>query len=322
MNKFVAFFKSKFRSIAGEIDNVSGLLLALCALILFFSLRSDHFLSEKTLATIANQIPVQMVLAVGMTYVLIIAGIDLSIGSVLALCSTVLSLLLIRFHMPLPVALLLTTLTGICAGFINGLLSAWLSIPSFIVTLGMMEIARGLAYILSDSRTIYIGTGIACFAASLWGGISVAFLIAIAISVVGQLLLKYTVLGTYLSGIGTKASDMPLSDALIRKIKIFVFSIMGMLVAIASMFHTAKLEAADPNAGSGLELQVIASVVIGGTSLLGGKGSVVNSMFGVLIMAVLQTGLAQLGVDDPLKQLITGLLIIIALLLDRYREQP
>jgi len=185
----------------------------------------------------------------------------------------------------------------------------------------MLEIARGAAYLVTDSRTIYIGGPVEVITEVSILGLSFPFIIAVAIVVAGQLVLSRTVFGRYLIAIGTNEEAVRLSGIDPRPLKLAVFALCGFLTSIAAVIHTARLSSANPNAGYGLELQAIAAVVIGGTSLMGGRGSVVSSFFGVLIIAVLGTGLAQIGAQESTKRLITGCVIVAAVILDHYRHR-
>jgi ribose transport system permease protein len=185
----------------------------------------------------------------------------------------------------------------------------------------MLEIARGAAYLVTDSRTIYIGGPVEVIAEASILGLSLPFIIAVAIVVAGQLVLSRTVFGRYLVAIGTNEEAVRLSGIDPRGLKLAVFALCGFLTSIAAVIHTARLSSANPNTGYGLELQAIAAVVIGGTSLMGGRGSVVSSFFGVLIIAVLGTGLAQIGAQESTKRLITGCVIVAAVILDHYRHR-
>ena len=299
-----------------------GLPLALVALIIGFGLSSEYFLTRDTFIAIANEIPALLVMAVGMTFVLVIAGIDLSVGSVLALTGGLSAVAIQNWHWPVPAAMALGLSCGLLCGALTGFISVTWRLPSFIVSLGMLEIARGSAYLVTDSRTQYIGSTIEALSAPLWLGISPAFVLAVAIVIAGQVVLTRTVLGRYLIGIGTNEEAMRLAGVDPRPRKVLVFMLMGLLAALAGLMQVSRLEAADPNAGVGMELQVIAAVVIGGTSLMGGRGSVLNTFFGVLIVAVLEAGLAQVGASDPAKRVTTGCVIILAVLLDAYRNRP
>jgi ribose transport system permease protein len=298
-----------------------GLGLALVALVFVFGMLTEHFFDRATFATIANQVPAAVLVAVGMTFVLIVGGIDLSVGSVLGLSGSVLGVCLGPLGLSLPLGLLASLLTGLLCGGLNGLLTVRVGLPSFIVTLGMMEIARGAAYTVSHSQTAYLGARVEWIAEASLLGVSASTLLALTVAAVGQLVLSRTVFGRYVVAIGTNVEAVRLSGIDPRPVKWIVFAASGVLAAMAAIVHTARLASADPNAGIGLELQAIAAVVIGGTSLMGGRGSVVHSLFGVVIIAVLGSGLAQMGAAEPVKRLITGCVIVAAVVVDRYRNR-
>jgi ribose transport system permease protein len=209
---------------------------------------------------------------------------------------------------------------GLVCGLVNGAVVIRWSLPSFIVTLGMLEIARGATYLATDSRTIYMSDSLNWVTEYTMLGLSAPFLLAIGIVIVAQLALSFTVFGRYMVAVGTNEHALRLSGIDPRPIKLAVFALSGVLCAIASIIHTARYQA-NPNNGQGIELQAIAAVVIGGTSLMGGRGSVVNTFFGVLIIKALETGLAQAGAQEPAKRLITGLVIVAAVILDYYRHR-
>lgn len=299
-----------------------GLIAALVGLVVLFSMQSSHFFSVLTLTTLANQMPALLVIAVGMTFVLIIAGIDLSVGSVMALSGAVFGVLIVELHVPLWLAAMLCLSTGVMCGLFNGAVAARWGVPSFIVTLGMLEIARGGAYLVTDSQTLFVGAAVAAISAPLpYVDLSVAWFLAVLVVVVGQLLLSRTVFGRYVIAVGTNEEAVRLSGINVARIKLAVFGAAGLLAGLGGLFHVGYLQSADPNAGIGLELSAIAAVVIGGTSLAGGKGSVINTFLGVLIIAVLQAGLAQVGASEPSKRVITGLVIIAAVVVDVYRHR-
>ncbi len=300
----------------------TAMLVIWLGLVLLFGLLSHNFLSARTFVTLANRIPTLAVIAAGMTLVLIIGEIDLSVGSVLGLCGSVMGLALVNFHMPFWAAILLGLGLGLVAGTLNGLVIVCLGIPSFIVTLGMLEIARGLAYLASNSQTKYIGSAVEGLSAPVVGlAVSPAFLIAIVIIVVGQIALSRTVFGRYLVAIGTNEQAVRLAGINPVPPKMAVFALLGLLAGLGGVFYTSRLGSSDPNAGVGLELSAIAAVVIGGTSLMGGRGSVVNTFFGVLIIATLEAGLAQIGASEPTKRVITGVVIVTAVILDALRHR-
>ncbi len=271
--------------------NLMGVLVLITVV---FGWTTEHFFTVRTFQTIANQLPALIVVAVGMTFVLGIAGIDLSVGSVLALGSSVLGVLLVDAGAPLWVGMAASLGVGLLCGLASGYVAVRWSIPSFIVTLGMLEIARGAAYLVTGSQTKYIGAAVSGLGEPLpFIGLSAAFLVALLVA----------------AGVD------------IRKVQIAVFALAGLLSGLGGVFQTAYLGSADPNAGTGMELAAIAAVVIGGTSLMGGRASVINSFLGVLIIAFLQSGLAQVGASDPTKRVVTGAVIIAAVLVDVFRQK-
>ncbi|AVS65912.1 ABC transporter permease [Acidovorax sp. NCPPB 3859] len=304
-----------------QLGTYLGLAAVLVGMVALFSWLSDFFWSAETFVTIANEIPALAVMAVGMTFVLIIAGIDLSVGSVMALSAATSAAAILQWGWSVPAAATLALATGLVCGTITGAVSVAWRLPSFIVSLGMLEAVRGSAYLVTDSRTQYVGDAISWLAAPVAAGVSVAFGIALLIVVVAQLVLSRTVFGRCMVGIGTNEEAMRLAGVDPRPIRIAVFALTGLLAGLAGLMQSARLEAADPNAGAGMELQVIAAVVIGGTSLMGGRGSVVTTAFGVLIIAVLEAGLAQIGASEPSKRIITGCVIVAAVIIDTLRQR-
>lgn len=305
----------------GVLTDYVGLILALGLLILAFSLSSGHFFSAATFRTIANQIPAAMLLATGMTLVLMVAEIDLSVGSVLGLCGALTGVALTRWHWPLGAVVLAAMLAGAVCGAVNGLIAARWRLPSFIVTLGMMEMARGSAHALSQSQTQYIGPAIEAIAGTQMLGLSLPFLLAIGVVIAAQTVLSRTVFGRHVVAVGANAEAARLSGIDPRRTKVIVFVTTGLLVALAAIIDTSRFQSANPNAGNGFELRAIAAAVVGGTSLMGGRGSVIRTFIGVLIIAVLDNGLATIGAKDETKRLVTGAVIVAAVILDHYRQR-
>jgi ribose transport system permease protein len=299
-----------------------GLLAGLAVLVTVFGLRSEHFLTTLTVTTLLNQIPALTVATIGMTYVLVVGGIDLSVGSVLALSSALLGVAVAAWEWPLWAAAVAALGLGLAAGALNGAITVAWSLPSFIVTLGTLEIARGAAYLVTHSQSVYVGAAVEPVGAPLPGlGVSPAFVASVLLVIAAQVVLTRTVLGRYMIAVGTNEQAVRLSGIDPRGVKLTVFVIAGAMAGLGGIFNVAHLESADPNAGVGMELSAIAAVVIGGTSLMGGRGSVINSFLGVVIITVLQTGLAQIGASEPAKRVITGLVIILAVIIDVYRHR-
>ena len=293
---------------------------SLLLLVLFFSLVADNFFSVVTLRTILNQLPALTVVTVGITLVLIVGGIDLSVGSVLGFCAAVVGMAMVGWELSIFTACLFGIGAGILCGSMNGILVAYLGLPSFIVTLGMLEMARGMAYLTTNSQTMYIGASIQKLALPISGtGISLALIIAFLTVFAAQFILTKTVPGRNIIAVGANAQAARMSGIDTKLYRMLVLAVSGALAGLGGIFNIAYLGAADPNAGIGLELAAIAAAVIGGTSLRGGRGTIVGAFAGVLIIAILQNGLAQIGVSEPAKRLITGGVIIIAVFLDSWR---
>ena len=298
-----------------------GMAGALMGLVVVFSLLTEHFFSLNTFRTIANQIPSAILIATAMTFVLIVAEIDLSVGSVLGLASAVLGVALTQWHWPPALALLAALGSGLACGAFNAFVAVRWRLPTFIVTLGMLEMARGGAHFMTGSRTQYVGSALEAVSETSAFGLSLPFAVAVGVVMAGQILLSRTVLGRYMVAVGTNEEAVRLSGIDPRPVKIAVFLIAGALVALAAIIETARFQSANPNAGIGYELQAIAAAVIGGTSLMGGRGSVIRTFFGVLIIAVLNSGLASAGAREETKRLVTGLVIVAAVIVDHYRAR-
>jgi ribose transport system permease protein len=300
-----------------------GLIGVLIIEVIVFSLWEQSFFSSATFFSITTNVPDTVIVAVGMTFVLIIAGIDLSVGSILALSQAVLGFCMVKLGCPLILAIPVSLLIGVICGSLNGFITIRWALPSFIVTLGMLEIARGTTYFVTQSETIYIGSAIAKVSDTVpfLGEITWPFLICILTVILGQLILSRTVFGRYMIAIGTNEEAVRLSGINPKPVKFIVFVLCGLLSSLAGIVQASKMSSASPNAGSGFELTVIAAVVIGGTSLMGGRGSVVKSFLGVLIVSVLNAGLAQISAPEYAKRIIIGVVIVLAVILNFYRTR-
>ncbi len=303
------------------LTDVLGMGAVLTALIVFFGFECRNFLTTTNFLAIANQIPAAILIAVGMTLVLITGGIDLSVGSLVGLSGAVLGLCIDQLGVPLPIAIAACLAVGALCGLVNGLVIVRWTLPPFIVTLGMLEAARGVTFLLTKSRTIYLGSKIGGISSVGIGDISSLFIMAIVAVAVGQLLLSKSMFGRHLVALGSNEQAAYLSGIRTARVKAVVYVLSGVLCALAALVITARMASANPNAGSGFELEAIAAVVIGGTSLMGGRGSVVNSCFGVAIIAILASGLAQMGTEEATKRMITGFVIVLAVILDYYRSR-
>jgi ribose transport system permease protein len=314
----------------------AGVGVALLLLIIGFSLASPYFATTDNLTNILAQISINTILAVGMTFVILIGGIDLSVGSVLALATVVGAIVLIPSttlvgvpalgldaSLAIPLAIVATLLVGAGCGFINGYVSERWRVPSFIVTLGMMSMARGASQVISNNSTI---TGMPKVFKDMGNArildlIPVYFIIAIAVVLVAWFVLRYTVFGRFIYAIGNNEEAVRLSGHNPRPFKISAFVICGLLAGLAGFVFLLRLKAGSPIAGVAYELDAIAAVIIGGTSFSGGKGSVIGTFFGVCLLQVLSTGLILLGVEDNMRVIITGLVVVLAAVFDTYRSR-
>jgi ribose transport system permease protein len=277
---------------------------------------TPHFLTISNLLNIAEQATIIAIIAVGMTFVIITGGIDLSVGSVLAFSGVVMASAL-QYEVPLPLALLIGLAVGLFCGLVNGILITVGRLPPFIATLGMMSVARGAALMFTEGRPI---SGFSEDFRTLATGevlrIPTPVLIMIAVYVMAHFILRRTKLGRYTYAIGGNEEAALLSGINVRLYKSMVYGLAGMLAGLAAILLTARLNSAQPIAGMNYELDAIAATVIGGTSLLGGEGTVVGTLIGALIMAVLRNGLNLLGVSSFIQQVVIGSVIILAVLID------
>jgi ribose transport system permease protein len=306
--------------------NNAGIGLALLALIAFFSLSTEFFLTANNITNILTQITINLILAVGMTFVILIGGIDLSVGSVMAFAAVVAGNAITLPGLGDGALILLACAAGLAVGgicgLLNGVISAYWRLPSFIITLGMLNIARGAGLQVSGAETIYaFPFAFEEFGSMLIGGVPVVFLVALAMTLVAWFVLNRTVFGRLLYGIGNNEEAVRLAGHPVFWYKVIAFSISGLAAGFAAIIYMARLNIASPIAGIGFELNAIAAVIIGGTSLAGGRGSVIGTLLGAFIIGVLANGLILLGLSDFMRQMITGVVIIVAVILDHYRAK-
>ena len=305
-----------------------GIGLALIVLVAIFALLSPDFATLRNLRNVLNQITINTILAIGMTFVILVGGIDLSVGSLLAFSIMMTGVVMELQGLPPGLAIFFGILAGLGTGVASGFLNGWISVrwrlPSFIVTLGMLNIARGAALLTTDAQTLYQfpSTFTAFGTRAVFGNVvPLIFLVALALVLVSWFILNRTVFGRLVYAIGTNEEAVRLSGHRPGVIKVAVFTISGLTAGIAGIINMSRLTVASPIVGVGFELSAIAAVIIGGTSLFGGKGSVIGTFIGACIIGVLQNGLILLGVEDFLRQMITGLVIILAVILDYYRNK-
>ena len=281
----------------------------------------SSFASARNFSNIALDSSYLVLIGIGMTVVIISGGIDLSVGSVLAFAGVVMASVLHK-EVPLPVALAVALGTGLCCGLVNGALITVGRLPPFIATLGMMSVARGTALMFTEGRPVSgFSGGFRSLATGELLGIPVSVVIMVGVYVVAHFVLTRTKLGRYTYAIGGNEEAALLSGVNVKLYKAAVYGISGMLSGLAAVLLTARLNSAQPIAGMMYELDAIAATVIGGTSLLGGEGTVVGTLIGALIMAVLRNGLNLLGVPSFVQQVVIGSVIIAAVLIDMWLKR-
>jgi ribose transport system permease protein len=304
-------------------NNIGGPLIGLALLVLVFSFSSDYFFSVRNGLNILDQVTVLGILALGMTAVIVIGGIDLSVGSVLAFSMMMLGWLYQDVGLGLGMAIPLAIGTGVLAGLVSGLLISYARLPAFIATLTMMSVARGLANILTEGRQIvgYPEWFTALATVRHFGFLSATVGLFLLLAGCAWVYLRYRAGGRNLYAIGGSAEVARLSGIKVRKITLWVYALSGGLAGIAAMAMAARLDSSQPSAGLTLELDAIAAVVIGGASLSGGVGSIGGTLVGVLIIGVLRNGLNLLGVSPFIQQVVIGVVIALAVTLDTLRRR-
>lgn len=298
-------------------------LIGFIILCLFFSVASQEFLSMNNISNIIRQVSINGILAVGMTFVILTGGIDLSVGSVMALTGTIMAGMMINYGMPPIAAVLIGMVLGAVIGFINGAFTAYAKIPGIIVTLAMMEMARGAALLytggyplsgLPDSYS-FIGQGY------LFGVIPMPAVIMVIVFVIAYIILNHLPLGRYIYAIGGNEEAVRLSGVKVKKIKAMVYLISGVTASIAGVIMTSRLSSGQPMAGEGYELDAIAAAVLGGIAISGGRGHIFGTFLGALLLGVLSNGLNLLGVSPYVQRVLKGAIIIGAIYYSSKRQK-
>jgi len=300
-----------------------GPLLGLILLGAVLTLLSDRFLTVANLSNVAQQIAVIAIVALGSTFVIISGGIDLSVGSVLALTAAVFAIAFQNLGLPLPVAVVLGLASGTVLGTANGLLITAGRLPPFIATLAMLSTARGLTLVITEGRPLssFPDEFRLLTSARLFGEVPVSVILMLALFLVGSLVIRHTVFGRATYAIGGNEEVARLSGVRVARTKVAIYALGGTLAAVGGLVLTSRLNSAQPIAAQGLELDVIAAVVIGGASLSGGQGSLVGTLLGALIIGVLRNGLNLLNVSSFWQQVAVGVVIALAVMTDTLRRR-
>ncbi|MFJ1580178.1 substrate-binding domain-containing protein [Streptomyces sp. NPDC088182] len=301
------------------LDN--GALSALVVLVVAMSLLSGDFLTTQNLLNVGVQAAVTAILAFGVTFVIVTAGIDLSVGSVAALSATVLAWSATSEGVPVWLAVVLAVGTGIACGLVNGALVSYGKLPPFIATLAMLSVGRGLSLVISQGSPIAFPGSVSRIGDTLGGWLPVPVLVMVAMGLVTALILARTYLGRSMYAIGGNEEAARLSGLRVKRQKVAVYALSGLFAAVAGIVLASRLSSAQPQAAQGYELDAIAAVVIGGASLSGGVGKASGTLIGALILAVLRNGLNLLSVSAFWQQVVIGVVIALAVLLDTARSR-
>ncbi|MET8420003.1 ABC transporter permease/substrate-binding protein [Streptomyces sp. NPDC005098] len=301
------------------LDN--GALSALVVLVVAMSLLSGDFLTTQNLLNVGVQASVTAILAFGVTFVIVSAGIDLSVGSVAALSATVLAWMATSEGVPVWIAVLLAVATGIACGLVNGVLVSYGKLPSFIATLAMLSIGRGLSLVISQGSPIPFPDSVSVLGDTLGGWLPVPVLVMVAMGLVTAVILGRTYIGRSMYAIGGNEEAARLSGLRVKRQKLVIYALSGLFAAVAGIVLASRLVSAQPQAAQGYELDAIAAVVIGGASLAGGVGKASGTLIGALILAVLRNGLNLLSVSAFWQQVVIGVVIALAVLLDTVRRR-
>jgi ribose transport system permease protein len=315
-----SMFKKVFKRIRSV--EILGIIITLIVECIILSFLSPYFLTLKNIINVLRAISVNAIVTVGMTMVIISGGLDLSVGSVIGLGGMVTAFFLTNLGMSLPIALIIGLGTGVIIGYIISLFVTRLNINSFIVTLGFLSVARGIIYLFSSGANIkvthpviiYLGQGVL-------GGIPVSVILMAVIVIIGSVFLKYSVTGRYIYAIGGNERAARLSGIRIENVRSLVFILTSALAALAGIVTIGRLGTAEVIAGTGAEIDIIAAVIIGGTSLSGGKGSIIGSLIGAAIIGVLRNGFVILGLPIAVQTIGIGVIVILSVTIDSLRNR-
>ena len=317
------------RSVAGvdlgTVSQTMGSLLSLILLSIAIWVAQPVFMTHGNWVNIARQASFNAILGMGMTFVILTGGVDLSVGSIVAVSSVTGGILIFEHGWPMWAAVLAMVLAGGACGLVNGAIVTLGKIPPFIVTLGTMQIFRGVALQLTNGTPradiTKVSPSFDIWGTRTFGGVPSPVIIAAVVFVAGWLILRYTRLGLYTYAIGGNEQATRFSGVHIDRYKLTVYGLMGLTAGIAGVMITSRLNSSQPTVAKGAELDAIAAVVIGGTSLFGGEGTIVGTIIGAVLMAVIRNGLTLMHVSAFYQQIVIGAVIILAVLIDRLRRR-
>lgn len=299
-----------------------GILIALLILCIVLSITSGSFLTASNLLNVSQQISTNFLIAIGMTFIILLGGIDLSVGSIIAVSGLMMGLMMKSWNMPVLVSLLLGVVFASVIGLVTGLLITGFDLPPFIATLGMMSIARGAAYTITEGQPIYTFPESFLAITGRYSGIPIFTILIMAVMfAIAAYVLKYTKYGRYIYAIGGNKNCAKLSGINVKKIECIAYVISGFCCGVAAIVLTSRLDSAVPTNADGAELDAIAAVVIGGTSMNGGEGTLAGTIIGTLIIGIVANGLNLLNVPQGAQRMVKGGIIVLAVIVDVLRRK-
>jgi ribose transport system permease protein len=294
-----------------------AILGVLAILVIFFSIMTNSFLTTGNLLNVARQVSMLGISAVGMTCVILTSGIDLSVGSVMAITNIVGALLMTQFNLPIFPTVLITLAIAAAIGFINGVMVAYVRVPALITTLAMMTLLRGLAYVLCDGMPVWgLPDAFRTLGQGHVGPIPIPVIIMIATFAVGWIFLNRTRMGRYIYGLGGNREAVRLAGVRTARVETMVFVISSLLTGLAGLIMLSRINTGQPKIGTSFEMDVITAVVLGGVSIMGGAGSILGVLVGVLITGILSNGMILLDVSEYYQQITKGLVLLLAVTFD------
>lgn len=314
--------QSRVKIVLRQVQQSLGPMLGLILLCIIATIASPVFPTARNLLNVLRQSSINAIIAAGMTLTILTGGIDLSVGSVLALASTAMGLLMIHHGTPSAIAILAALVLSALVGLVNGLVITRMSVPPFIATLGMMSIARGAALELTKGYPQFgLNQDFRWMGAGEVGPIPWPVIITVVLYALVYLMLRYTKVGLYAYGIGGNEQAVIFSGINVKRYKVIVYILCSLLAGIAGVVLSARLDSAQPIVGEGFELDAVAAVVIGGTSLFGGEGTIWGTIIGALIMGIIRNLMNLLEVSAFWQRIVIGIVIILAVFVDQLRRR-
>lgn len=296
--------------------------LVLCVFLSVFPKTSGSFFTRQNIFNVLRQISTNLFLACGMTIVIILGGIDLSVGSIIALSGCISAGCVARYNLPLPIALLMGLLVGLLVGMFNGAVISKTTIPAFIVTLATMNIAKGLAYVYTGGSPVRVVTKEWQFLGAGYVGIfPTPVVILVIVLIITAIIMNKTKMGRHMYAVGGNQQAAEFSGIKVEKVKFFVHAFSGLMAGLAGIVLASRMYSGQPTAGDGAEMDAIAAVVVGGTSMAGGSGKIGGTIIGGLIIGVLNNGLNLLNVNSFWQYVVKGVVILLAVFLDYFRNK-